>query len=101
MADGSRNNSLAMNVNKSIPDCLDPWLDTSSNCWPLDETTMLKFALFACPSRPMTLYPEAAYFHRPLESPDSPKTEATVLTVRRIHTPSNSVGTPSKTLAAF
>ena len=26
-----------MNVNKSIPDCLDPWLRTSSDYWPLDE----------------------------------------------------------------
>ena len=34
---GSRNNSIAMNVNKSIPDCTEPWLDTSPNCWPLDE----------------------------------------------------------------
>ena len=26
-----------MNVSKSFPDCTDPWLDASSNCWPLDE----------------------------------------------------------------
>ena len=26
-----------MNVSKSIPDCIDPWTDTLSNCWPLDE----------------------------------------------------------------
>ena len=26
-----------MNVTKSIPDCLDPWLDTFSNCWSLEE----------------------------------------------------------------
>ena len=29
---GSRNNPFVMNINK-----LDPWLDTSSNCWSLDE----------------------------------------------------------------
>ena len=34
---GSRNNPIVINVNKSIPDYADPWLDTSSNCWPLDE----------------------------------------------------------------
>ena len=27
----SRNNPFAMNVKKSIPDCFDPWLDTSFN----------------------------------------------------------------------
>ena len=26
-----------MNANHSILDCTDPWLDTSSKCWPLDE----------------------------------------------------------------
>ena len=26
-----------MNVSKSIPDCIDPWTDTLSNCLPLDE----------------------------------------------------------------
>ena len=34
---GSLNNPFVINVSKSIPDCIDPWLDTSSNCWPLDE----------------------------------------------------------------
>ena len=34
---GSRNNPLVGNANKFIPDCLDPRLDTSSNCWPLEE----------------------------------------------------------------
>ena len=33
----ARNSPLDINVDKSIPDCTDPWLDTSSNCWPLDE----------------------------------------------------------------
>ena len=33
-----------MNVSKSIPDCLDPWLDTSSNCWPLDETPLRRIS---------------------------------------------------------
>ena len=34
---GSRNNPLVIKINKSTSDCLDPRLDTSSNCWPLDE----------------------------------------------------------------
>ena len=34
---GSRSNPVMMNVSKSIPDCTDPWTDTSLNCWPLDE----------------------------------------------------------------
>ena len=34
---GSRNYSLVMNVNKSIPDRFGPCLDTSSNCWSLLE----------------------------------------------------------------
>ena len=34
---GSRNNPLELNVNVYIPDCLDSWLDTSSNCRPLEE----------------------------------------------------------------
>ena len=34
---GSRKNPLVINANKSIPDCLDPWLNTSSKFWPLDE----------------------------------------------------------------
>ena len=34
---GWRNNPLVRGVNKSIPDCLDPWLEPSSNCCPLDE----------------------------------------------------------------
>ena len=33
----SRNNPLVMNVHKTIPDYLDRWLDTASNCWPLDK----------------------------------------------------------------
>ena len=32
-----RNNPLVMNVNNSIPDCLNPGLDTCSNPWPLHE----------------------------------------------------------------
>ena len=34
---GSRNNPLVLSVHKSIPDCLDPWFDTSSSYWPLEE----------------------------------------------------------------
>ena len=34
---GSRNNPVDENVSKYIPDCTDPWTDTSSNCWLLDE----------------------------------------------------------------
>ena len=32
-----RNNPAVLIVSKSIPYCTDPWLDTSSNCWPLDK----------------------------------------------------------------
>ena len=35
---GSRINcSFVVNVSKPIPGCTDPWLDASSNCWPLNE----------------------------------------------------------------
>ena len=34
---GSCNNPHRVNVHKSIPDCFDPWLDTASNFWPLEE----------------------------------------------------------------
>ena len=30
-----------MLTNKSMPDCTDPWLDTSFNCWPLHESTIM------------------------------------------------------------
>ena len=32
-----RNYPAVLNVSKSIPDCADSWLDTSSSCWPLDK----------------------------------------------------------------
>ena len=34
---GSGSNPLVMNAHKSVPEFLDPWLDTASNCWPLEE----------------------------------------------------------------
>ena len=34
---GSRNNPIVMKISKSIPDCTDPWLGTSSNCWSPNE----------------------------------------------------------------
>ena len=73
----SRKNPLAMHVNNTIPDCLDPWLDTSSNYWPVDEHPYATFTLSACPSRPTTLPSGAVHFHRPLEPPHSAKAEPT------------------------
>ena len=34
---GPRNIPLVRNVHNSFLDCLDPWLDTASNCWPLED----------------------------------------------------------------
>ena len=73
---GSRNNPIVINVNKSIPDYADPWLDTSSNCWPLDEHHYAELFAVCSPSRPMTLLYGAAYLHRPPVLPPSEKTGA-------------------------
>ena len=63
---GSRNNPVVMNVSQSIPDCTDSWLDTSSNCWPLDEHYYTEvFLLYARLFKPMALPCGAAFLHRP------------------------------------
>ena len=67
----SRNNPVVMNVFKLAPDCADPWLDTSSNSWPLDEHHYAQ--VFAR----MTLLWGAAYIHRPPVLPPSERTGAT------------------------
>ena len=71
-----------MNVSKSIPNCTDPWTDTSSNCWPLDEHHFAEvFAV--CPSIQNDDPPLWSGLLTPLALPLYEKTGPIVLTATK------------------